>query len=281
MAEIKGGYILLSRKLIESEIWEKPPLYLKVWIYILSKAQHKPYKNFKRGELLVSIPELIEVCSYKVGYRTEKPSKAQIYNILEWLRNSHEASHEDDANGMMINTTKTTRGMVVKVLNYDVYQDPKKYEHNGEHNDEKTTKTTMPQRQQDTINKNDKNDKNKRDSPKQVYDETSDYFILSDFMVECIRKNNDGFKTPNMQKWSDDFRKIVELDSRDKSELSKLIRWVQFDEFEMTNVLSPNKLRNRYDQLKMKMYKDPMAGQVNPTVKKPKAFVLDMTEGES
>lgn len=160
MAELEGGYILLSRKLVESEIWDKPPLYLKVWIYILTKAQHKPYKNFDRGELLITIPELIEACSYKVGYRTEKPTKSQIFNILEWLRNSNEGCNEDNVNDTMIETTKTTRGMVVKVRNYNVYQDPKNYEHNSERNDEDTMKTTMLKRQADTINKNVKNVKN-------------------------------------------------------------------------------------------------------------------------
>lgn len=164
MAELEGGYILLSRKLVESEIWDKPPLYLKVWIYILTKAQHKPYKNFDRGELLISIPELIDACSYKVGYRIEKPTKSQIFNILEWLRNSNEGANEDDTKDTMINTTKTTRGMVVKVCNYNVYQDPKKYEHNSEGNDEDSTKTTMPKRQADTINKNVKNVKNDKKS---------------------------------------------------------------------------------------------------------------------
>lgn len=177
MAELEGGYILLSRKLVESEIWDKPPLYLKVWIYILTKAQHKPYKNFDRGELLISIPELIDACSYKVGYRIEKPTKSQIFNILEWLRNSNEGANEDDTKDTMINTTKTTRGMVVKVCNYNVYQDPKKYEHNSEDNNEDSTKTTMPKRQADTINKNVKNVKNDKNKERPSNEDS----IESDF----------------------------------------------------------------------------------------------------
>lgn len=163
----------MSRKLIESEIWDKPPLYLKVWMYLLMRAQFKPYKNLERGELVVSIPELIEACSYKVGYRTEKPTKSQIFNILEWLRNSDEASHEGYANDTMIETTKTTRGMVVKVLNYNVYQDSKNYEHNAEQNDEKPTNDTMPKRQADTINKNDKNELRTKESSPTTTDEFS------------------------------------------------------------------------------------------------------------
>ncbi|MBE1554773.1 hypothetical protein [Sporosarcina limicola] len=151
--QISGGYILLSRKLIESEIWDKPPIYMKVWMYLLMKAQYKPYKDLERGQLIVSIPEIIEACSYKVGYRTEKPTKSQIFNILEWLRNSDEASNEGYAKETMIDTTKTTRGIVVNISNYNVYQDPKSYEQNDEWNDEESTNDTMPKRQANTINK--------------------------------------------------------------------------------------------------------------------------------
>lgn len=84
---IPGGYINISRKIVESKIWEKPPLYVKVWLYLLVRAQHSEYKGLKRGQLRTSIPEIIEACSWKVGYRTEKPTKKQIFTILDWLRN--------------------------------------------------------------------------------------------------------------------------------------------------------------------------------------------------
>jgi hypothetical protein len=257
--KIPGGYILVSRKLIESEIWEKPPLYLKVWMYLLMRAQYKPFKDLDRGELVVSIPELIEACSYKVGYRTEKPTKSQIYNILEWLRNSNEASHERYTNETMIDTAKTTRGMVVKVSNYNVYQDSKNYEQNDEGNNEKPMNDTMPKRQADTINKKEKKDKELKNkeikdiSRKRVFDNDSVEMILTQFFISEIRKNSADFKQPNLQTWSDEFRKIIELDKRDKAEVSKLIRWVQQDDFEKPNVLSPSKLRKRYDALKIKM----------------------------
>ena len=102
--KIEGGYILISRQVIESEIWEKPPLYFKVWMYLLARAQYKSYRGLERGETIITIPELIEACSWKVGYRTEKPTKAQIFNILEWLRNSHEDEYEDVTSDAMIST---------------------------------------------------------------------------------------------------------------------------------------------------------------------------------
>ena len=65
--------------------------------------------------------------------------------------------------------------------------------------------------------------------------------------------NNPNFKKPNIQKWRDDFRKIIELDGRDKYEVAMIIKWVQKDSFWMSNVLSPAKLREKYDQLVMRM----------------------------
>lgn len=287
MAEIEGGYVLLSRRLIESGIWEKPPIYLKVWMYILTRAQHKPYKNLERGELLVSIPELIEACSYKVGYRTEKPTKTQIFNVLEWLRNSDEGADEGVTNGAMIETTKTTRGMIVKVLNYNVYQDPKSYERNAGQNDEEATIGTMPERQADTINKNDKNVKNekKKTSRKQVYDVDSDYYKLATFMKDEIMKNSPNMKEPNLQKWANDFRLLIEVDKKKvppaeiKSEVSRLIRWVQQDSFEMAVILSPSSLRRRYDSLVLKMNNDSQPKQKEGrTYVKPKPYRPDSVD---
>ncbi|MEX1123182.1 MAG: hypothetical protein WED82_13665, partial [Balneolales bacterium] len=117
----------------------------------------------------------------------------------------------------------------------------------------------------------------KNHSPKQVYDDESPYMILAHFMVKEITRNNPSFKMPNTQKWSDDFRKIVELDGRDKKEVSNLIRWVQKDDFEMANVLSPDKLRKRYDNLLIKMKRDSIGVMA---MAQPKPYVHDLTKGE-
>jgi hypothetical protein len=137
---IGGGYILLSRKIIESEVWKKPPIYLKVWIYLLSKAQWKEYKDLKRGQARTSIPEIQEACSYTVGYRKETPSYKQIRGVIDWLKgasnDAYESLHEGNTKGNttgtvkgnMIGTMKGTHGILVTIYNYGVYQDSKNYE---------------------------------------------------------------------------------------------------------------------------------------------------------
>ena len=162
---IPDGYFLVARKIISSDIFAKPPLYLKVWLYLLSRAQHKTYKGLRRGQLWTTIPELIEACAWTIGYRKTYPTKDQIFQILEWLRSAHEAPTRATTGATpkatAITTTKATRGMLVTIGNFDFYQTASNYESNGESNDEAdaraTTNGAREQRQANRINKNGKN----------------------------------------------------------------------------------------------------------------------------
>ena len=173
-ALIPGGYILLSRNLIESQIMSKPPLYSKVWIWLLLKAQHTNYKGLERGSYRTSIPEIIKAMTYKVGYRTEKPTKKQIFGIIEWLRTTHNGDtiitkhdkdlrepHDGEAEGPMMETTKVTHGFIYNIVNYTFYQNPKNYEGTNEESSKVTPMVeTREQYKQECI----KNAKNEEDN---------------------------------------------------------------------------------------------------------------------
>lgn len=154
-----AGYILLSKGIQNSDIWSKPPLYVKVWMYLLINAQYSDYGNLKRGQLFTSIPEIQKACSYKVGYRTETPSRKEIWGILEWLRNPHEEDTKGTRRGTMIETTKVTHGLIVTICNYNAYQDFKTYESNAEGNNERTMKRTRREQQGNNIKNKNKTNK--------------------------------------------------------------------------------------------------------------------------
>lgn len=137
-----NGYILESRQILDSEIWNKPPLYFKVWHYLLMKAQYQDSGNLKRGQLFTSIDEIAEKCAYKAGYRKKKPSRKEIWSILEFLRKPHEGNNGGNTKGTMAETTKVTHGILVTICNYDKYQTPSNYEGNNEGNNERDTKET-------------------------------------------------------------------------------------------------------------------------------------------
>ena len=61
--QIPGGCILLSRKILENELFkDTPPAYFKVFIWLLLKAQHKPYKKLKRGQLWTTYRAIALAC---------------------------------------------------------------------------------------------------------------------------------------------------------------------------------------------------------------------------
>lgn len=157
---------MVARRLLDHGIMDKPPEYLKVWVYLLSKASHKDIGALQRGQGFTSIPEIQDMLSYLIGFRKIRPSKKQVWGIVEWLRNPkngkilrdpYEGNYEGNMKVPMIVTTKVTHGFVYTIVKYDLYQSPASYEGNDEGNDEGTMKELRRERQGNNINKNLKN----------------------------------------------------------------------------------------------------------------------------
>jgi hypothetical protein len=60
---------------------------------LLQRAQHGDFKQLKRGQVRTSIPEIMEACSWYSGYGKDKPTKDQINQILQWLRQPGEGAY--------------------------------------------------------------------------------------------------------------------------------------------------------------------------------------------
>ncbi len=152
---IAGGYILLPRTIFTHEISTMPLHYRWIWVYLIGKANHsEPTGNQRlmRGQVLVTLKELADACSYYSGYRKLTISRKDAWRVCEWYR-----GHD------MIGTTKTTRGLVVTIKNYDIYQNPKNYgRDNGAPTDATTdgarTRQRLPHDRQEL-----KNDKKKEE----------------------------------------------------------------------------------------------------------------------
>lgn len=276
---IPGGYILLSRKLIESEIYDKPPMYLKVWIYLLSRAQFKQHKKLKRGQLFTTISDIQEACSWYVGYRKETPTKSKIYRIIDWLRKTGERGTNETTKDNMIETTKATQGMVVTIVNYSYYQDSKNYERNAEQNNEQTTNEERPKHSRNNINKecsnNDKNDKNDNKNntcsdsksspnPPPKFDEDSVPYKAAVHLRELILDNNPRQPVPDekpqdLEDWAYELEKLNRLgpvgakehENKDYSwkEIRDIMDWCQDHNFWKKNIKSAGKFREQITRL--------------------------------
>lgn len=236
------GWIKLHRKIKDHWLYAESKKFTKfeAWIDLLLEVNHKDNKfllgnelvEVKRGQTITSIRKLCD----RWGWSNSKVT--QYLNLLQ--------------NDGMIQVESDSKKTVITIVNYEVYQ---------VHEDEKTTQNRHESDTKQTekhTNKNDKNVKNdKNDSNnkrrKQVYDDTSAYYQLAVYFFERIKENNPEHKEPNYQAWSDDIRKMIEIDKRTEEQVRYLMKWVQQDDFEKVNVLSPSKLRKRFDQLVMKV----------------------------
>ena len=129
---ISGGFIILSRNLLKSGIMGKPPLYSKLWVWMLLQASHKEHGRLKRGQFFTSLKRMQNSMTYKVGYRKEQPTLKKIRGVCDFL-----------TKGKAIVTTKVTHGMIITILNYDYYQCPENYERHNEGHDGGNGKGTI------------------------------------------------------------------------------------------------------------------------------------------
>jgi len=143
-SKIPRGYYIKARIIQESEIAHAPPHVREIWDYFLRECNHISNGTCERGQCVRSYRDIQEALSWFVGYRKEIYKKHHCEHAMKWLKKAD-----------MIATMKTTRGMVVTVCNYDLYQNPENYEYYTK----PTTATTMKPQCTDTINKKDKNTK--------------------------------------------------------------------------------------------------------------------------
>jgi len=130
--KIPGGYILKARKALESDLMDKPPLWSKLWDWMLLRAEWRTDGKLERGQFRTSIEDMREAMSWHVGYRKVTPSIKEMRKAYEGL-----------AKGNMVGIARGIRGMLITVLNYDLYQEPKNYEGHDEGQHERSTKGTQ------------------------------------------------------------------------------------------------------------------------------------------
>ena len=114
------------------------------------------------------------------------------------------------------------------------------------------------------------NNSNKKEKRKQtsVNKFTDDSIELqsAQLLLKMIKNINPKYKQPNLQKWADVIRLMIERDERDPEDIRKVIIFAQTNNFWKTNILSTQKLRDKFDTLMTQMLtaeKQTQGGQYN------------------
>lgn len=95
----------------------------------------------------------------------------------------------------------------------------------------------------------------KKLSDKKNFDKDSDPYLLAKLLESEILKNNQKFPDNEKQKqtWAKDIDLMIRRDNISADDIAEVIMWCQKDAFWKSNILSGKKLREKYQQLRMKM----------------------------
>lgn len=73
------GWVKLWRKSLDSEIWDMPPVYLKVWTWLLLNCDKET------GTIQRSAPQIADAVQWVENNRVELPDKVTVNRILHWF----------------------------------------------------------------------------------------------------------------------------------------------------------------------------------------------------
>lgn len=220
------GWIKLYRKIMESSFYRDSEL-VHLWVHLMLNAKKFPVKWDWGGQEITLNPGQFITGRKKIAEQTGI-NENKVQRGLKKFEKCH-----------MIEQQTNNRSRLITIVSWDMHQESER-----QMNNQRTTSE-----QQVNTNKESK----KEESKNKTYSEDSIEFRIANFLYQNILKNKSDFKKPNLQKWADDSRLMLERDKRNIETVKKLIVWVQKDEFEMKNVQSVAKLRNRFDNLEMKM----------------------------
>jgi hypothetical protein len=175
-----GGYTKWARKTIESDVFYwKPAEWFKIWFYIVNAVNYQDNKLFKRGE---------QFLKYETIAKATGTTFNQVHGFMRWAKEER-----------MLTTRKTTRGMVVKVLNYAKYQDLDEYHKSTQKSEHKPFIIH-------TINKETKKTKKEEELPprvKWVMEELGNSFRPTQRTIDIIEKDYGRYKiTDEIKKYA-------------------------------------------------------------------------------
>lgn len=140
MRETRGA-VLLARKIIDSDIYlDKPDKWFKIWTFILISCNFKDNGKFKKGECFTTYEEM---CRYT------KATRNQVDHCIRWLKSAKQ-----------IVTRRATRGLFIKVINYELYQDIGIYRSDTKSDSKSDLKATERRQRGDTKKNNENNENN-------------------------------------------------------------------------------------------------------------------------
>lgn len=228
-----SGWIKLHRKIKENPIFANSDMF-KLWALCLIKATHKEHDQLVGNQMVKLLPGEFVTGRHELASEFNegvKPSeKVSPSTVWRYMKNFEK--------WQMLNIKSGNKFSVISITNWSEYQQSEQ---------QVNSKRTANEQQVNT-NKNVKNDKNEKNNNKRlVFDES--HMKLAALLWKCIQAHSPNLKKPNLDKWANTFRLMMERDGREGKEIQDMIVWSTNHHFWYQNILSPDKLRKQYDRL--------------------------------
>lgn len=97
--------------------------------------------------------------------------------------------------------------------------------------------------------------------------DSSDDRKAGQWMLKRLRECNPAHREPNWRRWDREFRLLRERDKRTLREACELFAWANADSFWRPNILSPGKLRDKWDQLTLARQREAGRGAPPPPLR--------------
>lgn len=255
MENVSGdGWIKLHRKIRDNAIFNDPYLF-RLWIICLTEATYKKREQVVGRQMVQLEPGQFVTGRFQMeqlfnrGLSREQQKSG--ISIWRWLINLKNAG--------FIDIKSNNKYSVITVENWAFYQQDVAIDE--QQNEQQMNNKRSTNEQQMNTNKKEKKVKNKDSRPKRekrVYDESSEAYILAKYLRDRILRWKPNAKVPDespvaLASWADEMRKMMELDKRDKRDISLVIKWATEDSFWQANILSASTLRKQYDKLEGQM----------------------------
>lgn len=250
-----SGYIKLHRDFLRHWV-SSDPAARSLWIEILLSAAYEPKKDFSTGRLLELLPGQLIFRQPQWESRLNIDG-SKIYRLLE--------AFEQD--GMIERKAYGRRFSIITVVNWTIYQATGEVcpTEKNEKQNEKQSALEITGLVADSKKQNEQLVKNRRktiykevqelkenikDISSKVFSDDSLEMILSNLLKSKILDNNPKARVPgNMKKWAEEMDLMIRIDNRSEQEIRQVIELSQKDTFWKPNILSPSKLREKFDTL--------------------------------
>jgi len=123
----------------------------------------------------------------------------------------------------------------------------------------------VPQKGNKTFPKKGHTKDNKDTIQKTIFLSDSVEYRLAKLLLDLILQRRSEFKIPNLNQWCRQIDLLIRVDKRTPAEIEETIRAAQKDPFWQNNILSPKKLREKYDQLRLKLFLPPRSFKPDTT----------------